>query len=135
MDNDIDLVKEHLHEYQWILGQNNTIYYATISPAGQPIPSWEEGESKTYLESLSPPVHLLGEPDQFLSNTICTPFSRWESTQVFFLEYFKLKYKFISLPTSFIGIIYWHFWHIFKRHATFVHKILCAWYGLFFYSF
>jgi len=62
-------------------GQDNTIYYATISPAGQPIPSWEEGESKTYLESLSPPVHLLGEPDQFLSNTICTPFSRWESTQ------------------------------------------------------
>ena len=60
------------------------IFYATVSPAGQPVPSWEEGEPKSYMESLAPPVHLLGEPDQSLSITICTPFSRWESTQVLF---------------------------------------------------
>jgi hypothetical protein len=65
-----------------LLGIENLIYYANLTPAAELSTSWDDSNAKSYLESMNPAVHLLGEPSQILSNTVITPFSRWESTQV-----------------------------------------------------
>jgi len=74
-------------------GIENLIYYASITPAAELSTSWDDSNAKSYLESMNPAVHLLGEPSQILSNTVITPFSRWESTQDQTKALFNLRHS------------------------------------------
>jgi len=81
-----------------VTGIDNLVYAARIFPPseikeGRCDESMEITSSISYLSSLNTPVYILGEPTQSLTETVITPFSRWETSHDESKALFNLRHS------------------------------------------